>query len=129
MVTVEIRGESFPLCLTVAALDQVNEKCGSLSDVVKFVTGGGNAVKAVSNTAWMLGILITEGEENRLMEARFTGEKVERKPMPNSDDLSHFLTPAMAQEYQAPVLQAITEGLSKSIEADNSKNADQAGGA
>ena len=75
MVTVDIRGKEFPLCLTVAAVDKINAKCGSIKQIGTFLDGkeGGGAFefgRAMHNTAWLLGLLIQEGEENRLVNAR-----------------------------------------------------------
>lgn len=126
MTQVEIRGKTFPLCLTVAALDKVNDKCGGLKGISTFLKGNGNSGKALCNVAWMLGLLITEGEENRLMEARFSGEKTERREVPDSTALSHLLTPAAAQHYQKAVWEAIGESMRQDIEAEYQKNAENA---
>lgn len=127
MVTVEIRGKQFPLCLTVAAVDEVNEKCGSIRDVGAFLDGrtdNGTTEygRALSNTAWMLGLLIREGEEHRLVEARFAGEKVERRNVPDSDALSHLFTVAEVKNYRNAVLNAVNESFHQDIEAEHSKN-------
>ena len=107
MVEVEIRGKKFPLCLTVAALDKINAKCGSMKNIGAFLDGkeqnflippqgaapeeASSTGRALCNTAWMLGLLIQEGEENRLVCARFDGEKVERRAVPDAETISHLL--------------------------------------
>lgn len=127
MVTVELRGKKFPLCLTVAALDKVNEKCGGLKDLTSFLKGYGNGATAVYNTAWMLGLMISEGEENRLVCARLDGEKAERRVVPDSTAICHFLTPAAAREYQLAVWEAVAESMHQEIEAEHEKNGENAG--
>ena len=127
MVEVEIRGKTFPLCLTVAALDEVNEKCGGLKNLTGFLNGNDDSSKSICNTAWMLGLLIREGEENRLIEARFAGEKTERRSVPDSAAISHLLTPGSAQQYRLAVWNAVNESMRQEIEAEYSKNAGNAG--
>lgn len=133
MVTVEIRGKEFPLCLTVAAVDKVNEKCGSISNIGAFLDGKDSSKKfelgrAMYNTAWLLGLLIQEGEENRLVNARFEGEKTERREVPNADALCHLLTVGTAKMYWDAVITAVNESMVQDIEASypkNVKNAEQ----
>ena len=126
MVEVEIRGKNFPLCLTVAALDKVNEKCGGLKNLSNFMKGDGDSGKSICNTVWMLGLLIQEGEENRLVEARFSGEKAERRAVPDSSAIMHLLTPGAAQAYRLAVWNAVNESMHQGIEAEYSKNAENA---
>lgn len=132
MVTVEIRGKEFPLCLTVAAVDAVNSKCGSLKQLDGFLDGIGpdgqsDFGRALYNTAWMLGLLLQEGEENRLASARFSGERVERRTVPDADAMCHFLTLSTARKYRKAVLDAVYESMVQDIEAEHPKNGDHAG--
>ena len=129
MVEVEIRGKKFPLCLTVAALDQVNERCGSLAEVSKWLSGNGNAFEGLCNVAWMLGLLIQEGEENRLVESRFTGEQTDRRAVPDSDAIRHLMTPGEIKSFMVPVMEAVHESVAQTIEAEEtpSKNGESAG--
>ncbi len=128
MVKVTIRGKEFPLCLTVAALDKINEKCGGLNKLIDWITGNGNVSEGICNTAWILGLLIEEGEENRLVETMFEANaQTERREVPNSEALAHLLTPRTAKEYRVPVLDAVMESISQTIEAENSKNGENAG--
>lgn len=143
-VTVTIRGKKFPLCLTVAALDALNDKCGGIGGIMDFLRGypadtagmteteAENAnLEAVSraryNNAWMLGLLVQEGEENRLMEAQFDGGDCKRRAVPGPEEMVHLLTPGEIQEYQLSVLLAVNESMKRNLEVVPSKNADQAG--
>lgn len=127
MVTAEIRGKKFPLCLTVAALDQINAKCGGLNGLSDFLRGNGNGSRAMVNTAWMLGLLIAEGEENRLVEARFAGAPAERVAVPDAATISHLLTYKEARSYYNLVWEAVAEGVYQDIEAEYPKNVPNAG--
>lgn len=131
MVTVEIGGKEFPLCLTVAAVDAVNAKCGSFSQLSSFLDGKDESGtvdlgRLVHSTAWMLGLLIQEGEENRLVSARFDGKTVERRAVPDSEAMCHLLTVSMAKKYRSAVLDAVHESLVRDIEAEHPKNGEHA---
>lgn len=126
MVEVEIRGKKFPLCLTVAALDKVNEKCGGLGKLSDFMKGYGDSAKAAYNIAWMLGLMISEGEENRFITARLEGAQAVRKEVPDSAAICHFMTPGKLRQYRAAVYEAVNESLKQEIEADYPKNAENA---
>ncbi len=128
MVKVNIRGKEFPLCLTVAALDKVTAKCGPLSKITDFLDGSKNLAQASINQAWLLGLLIQEGEANRRMEARFTGEKSEPIAVPSSEDIAHLMTYAEMCTYSGAVYAAVEESLVQTIEAVPEKNGEAAGG-
>lgn len=127
MVEIEVRGKKFPLCLTVAALDKVNEKCGGLQHIGAFLDGKGtdgasSSSRAMANTVWLLALLLHEGEENRLVFARLGGEDAKRQDIPNQEALSHLLTVASANRYRTAVIQAVNESMVQEIEALYPKN-------
>lgn len=127
MVKVTIRGKEFPLCLTVAALDKINVKCGGLNELTAWLKGNGSTSEAICNTAWLLGVMIEEGEENRLIEARFEKDiEVERRGVPDAEAISHLLTPGSAKRYMVDVWKAVDESLAQTIEAENPKNGENA---
>ena len=154
-VIVQIRGKEFPLCLTVAALDAINEKCGSIGGIMDFLKGNPSEIAALEeeqldasgvtrelweaekleaasrakiNNAWMLGLLVREGEENRLIEARFQEDGgCKRRAVPGPEEMIHLLTPGQIEEYRLSVLLAVTESMKRNLEAVPSKNVYQAG--
>lgn len=126
MVEVEIRGRKFLLCLTVAALDKINDKCGSLKDFLNFLQGGGDMNTIVLNTSWALALLMAEGEENRLICAELDGTEAVRQQVPDAEALSHILTPGAVQKCRMAVLTAVNESMRQDIEAEHSKNGDNA---
>lgn len=144
MVMVQICGKSYPLCLTVAALDEVTARCGGLDHVGDFLDGKepqylsfpesdasdrkANLAGIASNTTWLLSVMLREGENNRLMLARMDGEAAERRTVPTLDDLAQLLTIGSALKYRATVMEAVTESMTKEIEAlypKNGKDAEQ----
>lgn len=127
MVTVNIRGKEFPLCLTVAAVDAINGRCGSFKKLGAFLDGKDDSGtsdfgRMMYNTAWILGLLLREGEENRLICARFDGEAAERRAVPDSDAMCHLLTVVGAGKYRSAVLDAVRESMVQDIEAEHPKN-------
>ena len=126
MVAVDIRGKKFPLCLTVAALDRINDKCGSLQHFLEFLNGGGDVNTIVINTAWALALLIAEGEEHRLICAELDGEPAVRGFVPDESAVLHLMTPGAIRRCRTAVMDAVSESMQQDIEAENSKNAEHA---
>lgn len=129
MVTVEIWGKKFPLCLTVAALDEVMDKCGGIDGIASFLdgkdeTGTQGFSRMVRNTAWLLGLLIREGEENRLANARFFEPRTPAVAVPDPDTIRHLLTIKSVVKYRPAIMDAIGESLNREIEAVYPKNAE-----
>lgn len=126
MVEVEIRGKKFPLCLTVAALDKINDKCGGISELTAFLTGSGDLSKSFHNTAWLLALLIEEGEKNRVVCARFDGNPAEQTDLPNYEQLCSMCTIHTMMRYRGVVLDAINASMKQEIEVAPSKNVENA---
>lgn len=126
MVKVDIRGKEFPLCLTVAALDKINDKCGGLSELSGFLNGSGDLSKAFHNTAWMLALLLEEGEKNRIVCSRFDGNQVDEVNPPDYEDLCSMVTIHTMMRYRSTVLEAINQSMAQDIEASHSKNVESA---
>ena len=137
MIRVEIRGKEFPLCLTVAALDQINSKCGGIGKINDFLFPKKPAASEeestsldlyarAKNLAWLLGLLIQEGEENRIVEGQFAGSRPERRAVPGPEEVMHLLKLGEALQYGTVVTNAINDSLWQDIEATHSKNADHA---
>lgn len=141
MVEVQILGKSYPLCLTVAALDDINAKCGGLNQIGTFLGGkvpqrmiitdgedsapaAGTMEAMVINTTWLLGVLLREGENSRLQAARLSGEAAQRRAVPDSQELAQLLTVASAMKYRAAVFDAVAESMNREIEALYPKNKD-----
>ncbi len=129
MVCVKIYNQSYPLCLTVAALDDINEKIGGISGIADFLRGGetGSYERMFENTAWMLALLIREGEENRLICERFSDgiENPERRNIPDLSAIRSGMTLASIASYRVSVLNAINESMAQSIEAVYSKKKEE----
>ena len=127
MVEVEIVGKAYPLCLTVAALDEINVKCGGMQHIGAFLDGKdaagvANSSRIIVNTAWMLALLLREGEENRLVLACLNGEETKRCEVPDLEKLNHLLTIASANKYRLAVIKAVNESMVQEIEALYPKN-------
>ena len=126
MAKVTIRGKEFPLCLTVAALDKINEKCGGLNELTNFLLGSNDLSKAFYNTAWMLVLLIQEGEKNRQVCNNFSGQTVEPAELPTYEQLCSMVTIHTMMSYRSNCLEAIRESMHQDIEASYPKNVENA---
>lgn len=131
-VVIDIRGKKFPLCLTVAAVDKINAMCGGLKNLNDFLAGrssGGaeaDSSAALHNTLRVLELFVAEGEENRLCEARFSGESAARRDLPSAEDLASLLTPGEVMVYRVDVMKAINASLKQEIRAVPEKNGEHA---
>ncbi len=125
MICVEIHGKSYPLCLTVAALDEINEKIGGISGITTFLNGGEDASyeQMFENTVWLLELLLREGEENRLICEHFADGVANpvRREIPDLKAIRSGFTLASIAVYRASVLAAVSESMSQTIEAAYSK--------
>ena len=132
-VSVEIRGETFPLCLTVEAMERISGLCGEWKEINAYLCGRkpgdikGEPGRAYANVARVLGILVQEGEEHRYMEERWGDPRAERRLVPGPEELKHLLTPGEAMRYREDVIRALNDGMHQSIEAAPQKNGEGAG--
>lgn len=124
MVTVNIRGTDFPLCLTVAALERLSIECGDLKGLPDYLNGGEekNLCQSAYNAAYLLGILVEEGEEHRCMEERFSGGDSSRRKVPSPEDLTRLLNFQETRAYIPMIWAAIDESLHQDIAAEAPKN-------
>lgn len=125
MITVKIHGVEYPLCMTVAALDEINSQCGGVKGITEFLNGGkdANYEQMFANTAWFLALLMREGEENRLTCEHFADGVAcpARREIPTLQQIRSGLTLASLMSYRAAVLVAISESMSQEIEASYGK--------
>ena len=140
MVCVQIVGKTYPLCLTVAALDEVTALCGNLSQVGMYLSGHDSDRESdqqefqtsdrlagiAANTVNLLSVLIREGENHRILCARLNGEEADRKSVPDKQDLLHALTVSEAISYRPAVMKAVMESMTREIEAEYPKNVETA---
>lgn len=126
MAKVTIRGKEFPLCLTVAALDQINEKCGGLDGLDGFLFDVSSVSEAYRNTAWLLALLLEEGEKNRQVCEFIDGMRTESTQIPNYEQLCSVITIYSMMQYRSVCLKAIGESLTQDIEASYPKNVEHA---
>lgn len=135
MISVEIRGKQFPLCLTVAAIDEITAKCGGMGNLHDFLFPKASAdndqsldlYRQAENLTWMLGLLIREGEENRVVNAQFFGDRPERVKVPGSTELAHLFKVGEVFHYSGSITAAISESFAQTIEAKHEKNVPHAG--
>ena len=139
MVEVQILNKTYPLCLTVAALDEVTSLCGGLHRIGQFLDGEDaqymilpegeepaqpvrNLAKMATNSLLMLDILLREGENNRIMRAQLEGVPAERRTVPDAGMLGQLLTVKSALTYRNAIMDAVAASMLREIEAEYPKN-------
>lgn len=119
MVTVTLSGQELPLCLTVAAVEQVQARGLDLGEIsTLYTTGDGRSVSdCLHSSLWLLDVLMQEGRKNATLHGMDT-------PMPPpANMLPHLLTPGqVVHEIIPAIVTAVGEGLARTVEADHSKN-------
>lgn len=116
-VTATINGVSYPLCLTVAAMDELEIAGYHINDVSRLLSPGDDLTleQLIKNIVWLLAIYIREGELNRHCCAE-DGDEV--RPVPTLDALSHILTPVEALALRVPLMEATVASISQTIQVD-----------
>lgn len=122
-VLVKIRDREYPLCMTVHAFAAIVDAGGGLEKLGNFLSGNGDAAKAIENTAYALGTLIREGEENRRITAECFGDgDAKPRKVPGPKDICSLLTPAEIMPLRDIVLRAIFRSMDQQMEAEPPKN-------
>ena len=116
-VFASIAGREYPLCLTVAAVDELDTAGYGINDICRLLTPDeGLPVEQVAkNAVWLLDILLREGEQNRHCLAD-GGDELKR--VPTLEELCHVLTPIEALNLRPALLNATMASISVAVEAD-----------
>lgn len=126
MVTFTLAGVEYPLCLTVAVLDDLQERGLRLKDIDTLYTiGEGRDMQdCIEGSLWLLERLMVRGHDYALNN----GAKDAEVPTPlPAVVLRASLTPGQVLHEVIPsVCAAITEGLSRQIEAQHEQKKDGA---
>ncbi len=127
MSTVTICGKEYPLCMTVEAFDQITQACGGMDKLGSYLDGDGNIQKMLSRTAFVLEVLLQEGEENRRLLASFCADgDTEACKVPTEAELRKLLTPRQLVLLRPAAIAAINDSLRQEVEAAPAKNGDGA---
>lgn len=125
--TAMICGKEYPLCMTVEAFGQITQACGGLDKLGNYLDGNGDINKMISNTAFVLAILLQEGEENRRMVASFYADGgTEARKVPTESELCSLLMPRQLVQLRPDIMSAINESMKQEVEAAPAKNGDGA---
>lgn len=115
MAEIRIAGGVYPLCLTVAVLDDLEKLGLRLKDIDSlFVQQEGEDVQdLMEKSLWLLEVLMRRGSEHEVMEGRLP----ECEPLA-LDELRMTLTPGQVMYEVIPAVCAtIGEGMGRKIEA------------
>lgn len=116
-ITARIGGREYPLCLTVAAMDELDTAGYGINDVSRLLTPTEELTveQVAKNTVWLLDILLREGEQNRHVLAE-AGDTL--RTVPTLEELCHMLTPIEALKLRPALMEATVASISVAIEAD-----------
>lgn len=116
-VYVTIAGWAYPLCLTVAAMDELDTAGYGINDICRLLTPaeGLTVEQVVKNAVWLLDILLREGEQNRHCLAD-AGDEL--NIVPSLEELCHILTPIEALKLRPALIDATMASISVAVEAD-----------
>lgn len=116
-VFARIAGMEYPLCLTVAALDELDTAGYGINDICRLLTPdeGLTVEQIAKNVVWLLDILLREGEQNRHCLADAGDELL---PVPTLEELCHMLTPIDAMNLRPALMEATMASITVAVEAD-----------
>lgn len=112
---VEIVGLQYPLCMTVAANEALDELYGGLNGWLEKLQSG-NESDAVSSTVGFLGILLQGGRDRVETIARLTGQKADLPPVLDTVSLKAILTIGEIGALQAQMIAAYTSSGKQTVE-------------
>ena len=112
-----IAGLDYPLCLTVAAMDELDTAGYGINDICRLLTPaeGLTVEQVVKNAVWLLDILLREGEQNRHCLAD-AGDEL--KSVPTLEELCHMLTPIEVLKLRPALMDATMASITVAVEAD-----------
>lgn len=122
IVTVEIGGQSWPMCLTLSAFSKICDRYGSMNDCIKRLD---ELVKAndspglIEEYTWLMDCLLWAA---RLAEA---GDSESNPPV--QSELPDLFSPGDMPYIQERVIEAIHVGTARTVGVEAPKNAEGAG--
>lgn len=121
---VSIHGKQYPLCLTVAANEKLNDTYGGMKNLIAGVKN--DSQKAASSYVGLLHILLEGGANRQKALAWISGAAAEVEPVPDLETLQDLLSIADVAEYKGAILEALAVSSMATVETepDESKNAD-----
>lgn len=128
LVFASIAGRDYPLCLTVAAMDELDTAGYGINDICRLLTPdeGLTVEQIAKNAVWLLDILLREGEQNRHCLAD-AGDELKR--VPTLEELCHMLTPIEALKLRPALMDATMASITVAVEADKESQGNGAGAA
>lgn len=119
---IDLHGKRYPLCLTVAANEKINDAFGGLKGMSEAMKQ--DSSKALGLYSDLLHILMEGGENRQKALAWLSGETAACDPVPPKDILMSLLCIADISAYKAKIMEAIalSSRATVEVEPDNSKN-------
>lgn len=117
-VEIPIRGTSYPMCFSLRVVKACGDKFGGLDGLDTALTGGGDALDALSNCIWLLGQMLDAGYR---YDRTNGGEPVQP---PDEDALLDTFGLDDLAGLKNSLTAAMTASNERSVEAEPGKNAE-----
>lgn len=111
MITVDVNGKSYPLCLTVDVAEAFENKYESLGNIISGYTGK-STVQAFKELLWQLAKLMKGGRDYAALFSKDSPEPLTEK------ELGILLPISKLGELQKITLSAISDGLTREVETE-----------
>lgn len=119
-VEIPIRGTSYPMCFSLRVVKACGDKFGGLDGLDTALTGGGDALDALSNCIWLLGQMLDAGWRYDRANGGDPAQPPDEEELLDTfglDDLT---------ELKSSLMVAMTASNERSVEAEPGKNAEAA---
>lgn len=110
----DICGVRYPMCLTVAAQDQIREGFGGIAQMAKAVEADSDAASDV--TIKLIHILMRGGAARVSALAKMSGEETDTPAVPDKDVLRDILTIGELAKLQAAAFTALRVSSAQTVE-------------
>lgn len=118
IVTCQICGKEYPMCLTTRATKEITEKFGSVEEAGALIANlQGNIGQALALALWLLGVLLRDGAALRNL---LHPEEAPISPPPG--ELLELLPPGELIGLRDQIFLAMAVGMGREVESEPEKN-------
>lgn len=119
-VTIPLWGREYPMCFSLRVVQACGERFGGLEGLDEALTGGGDTMRALDNSIWLLARLLEGGYRYDRAEGR------EAMEPPSTEDLLDRFGVDDLGELQQNMMAAMVAGSQRTVEAEPGKNGEAA---
>lgn len=120
IVEITLAGKDYKACYTVAADMELEEVCGGMGGIGKYLDAG-NACERMRKLCALLVVLLRGGEAASAAMDQLNGMDHRKQDIPTEGQLECLLSPGELLELTKTVLHVISVGTSRTVEAADAK--------